>query len=104
MNEEFNLESFRKEIENLKVILEKDTSEDPEYQGEVDDVITSIKFLCEEFKDKRYETVLPHLIKFFQYMDEMNRLDEEDDFDCEFEDCEEEEEVEATSCCNKVHN
>lgn len=87
--EKFSLEDFRKNLEQFQQRLEQDLSEDPDYDGEIDDVREALKRLCKEFKDKRYEQVLPDIMNVFSFMGLMQTPDEDDleEFeDIDFED------------------
>ncbi len=82
----FDLEEFRNHLSVLEKELKQGTEKDPDYQGEIDDVISSLGRLSEELKDKKYQKVLPDLfcvIEFLQMIEE----------NAEEEEGEEEEEV-----------
>lgn len=78
---EFNVEEFRNHLQQLEKELSTGVKQDPDYQGEIDEIIESLKRLTEELKDKKYQQVLPDLFKVFEFLDMI-----EENFEEELED------------------
>jgi hypothetical protein len=83
--EKFNLEEFRKNLEQFQQKLEQDLAEDPNYEGEIDDIREALKRLCKEFKDKKYEQILPDIMNVFSFMGLMQIPEEEEFEEIEFD-------------------
>jgi molecular chaperone GrpE (heat shock protein) len=66
---EFDLEGFRTHLQQLQKELSEGVNQDPEYQGEVDEIISALKRLTQELKDKKYQQVLPDLFKVIEFLD-----------------------------------
>ena len=81
MNErEFNLEEFRNHLQQLEKELSTGVEQDSDYQGEIDEVIESLKRLTQELKDQKYQQVLPDLFRVLEFLDmiEENFVEEEE--------------------------
>jgi hypothetical protein len=78
---EFNLEEFRNHLEQLEKELSAGIQQDPDYQGEIDEIIESLKRLTQELKDKKYQQVLPDLFRVLEFLDMI-----EENFEEELED------------------
>lgn len=86
--EKFNLKTFRDYLKELETNLQAEISQDPEYQGEIDETLAAIKRLAKEFQDKKYEQILPDIFNVFSFLGMMKDVEEDDD---EFSDLDEEE-------------
>lgn len=78
---EFNLEEFRQHLQQLEKELTEGTKQDPDYQGEIDEVIGALQRLAQELKDKKYAQVLPDLFRVLDFLDMI-----EENFEEELED------------------
>lgn len=78
---EFNLDEFRNHLEQLEKELSAGIKQDPDYQGEIDEIIESLKRLSQELKDKKYQQVLPDLFRVLEFLDMI-----EENFEEELED------------------
>jgi hypothetical protein len=78
---EFNLEEFRNHLQQLEKELSAGTKQDPDYQGEIDEVIEALKRLTRELKDKKYEQVLPDLFRVLEFLDMVEENFEEEEFE-----------------------
>ncbi len=78
---EFDLEDFRNHLQQLEQELSTGVSQDVEYQGEIDEVIGSIKRLTQELKEDKYRQVLPDLFKVLEFLDMIEANFEEEDFE-----------------------
>ncbi len=81
---EFNLEDFREHLQQLERELTEGTKQDPDYQGEIDEVIEALQRLTKELKDKKYQQILPDLFRVLEFLDMV-----EDNFEEEEEEEEE---------------
>lgn len=82
---EFNLDDFRSHLQQLEKELSAGIKRDPDYQGEIDEVIDALKRLTKELKDNKYQQVLPDLFRVLEFLDMVEENFEEEDFDEEFE-------------------
>lgn len=80
---EFNLEEFRNHLQQLEKELSAGTKQDPDYQGEIDEVIEALKRLTRELKDKKYEQVLPDLFRVLEFLDMVEENFEEEELEDE---------------------
>ena len=80
---EFDLVEFRNHLQQLEKELSDGVKQDPDYQGEVDEVIGSLKRLTLELKDKKYQQVLPDLFKVLEFLDMVEDNFEEEEFEDE---------------------
>lgn len=78
---EFNLDDFRNHLQQLEKELSAGIKQDPDYQGEIDEIIESLKRLSQELKDKKYQQVLPDLFRVLEFLDMI-----EENFEEEMED------------------
>lgn len=93
---EFNIEEFRSHLQQLEKELSSGIKQDPDYQGEIDEIIESLKRLTKELKDKKYQQVLPDLFRVLEFLDMIENnfeeelddeeLDDEEFYDEELED------------------
>jgi len=67
--QEFGLEDFRNHLQELEKELTEGTKQDPGYQGEVDEVLASLRRLATELQDERYRQVLPDLFRVLDFLD-----------------------------------
>ena len=67
--QEFDVEEFRKHLQELERELSTGVEQDPDYEGEVDEVIGALKRLTQELKDKKYQQVLPDLFVVLEFLD-----------------------------------
>ena len=81
---EFNLKDFRIHLQQLEKELSAGVKQDPDYQGEVDEVIGSLKRLIKELQDDKYQQVLPDLFRVIEFLDMVEDNFEEESFDEEF--------------------
>jgi molecular chaperone GrpE (heat shock protein) len=79
--QEFNLQDFRKHLQQLERELTEGTKQDPDYQGEIDEVIEALKRLTQELKDKKYEQVLPDLFRVLEFLDMVEENFEEEELE-----------------------
>lgn len=86
---EFNLDEFRDHLQQLEKELSAGIKQDSDYQGEIDEVIGSLKRLTIELKDKKYQQILPDLFKVLEFLDMIEENFEEDDLDEDEDDLEE---------------
>ena len=85
--QEFDLEDFRNHLQEMESQLSAGIEQDSEYQGEIDEVLASLKRLSKELKDKKYQQVLPDLFRVLDFLDMIqDNFDEEDFDDEEFDD------------------
>jgi hypothetical protein len=80
---DFDLEGFRDHLQQLEKELSDGVKRDPDYQGEVDDVIGALQRLAQEFKDKKYQKVLPDLFNVLEFLEMLQDNFEMEDFDDE---------------------
>lgn len=109
--EEFKVNEFKTLLSELQGHLQEAIRQDPEYQGEADDLIQVMKRLQTELKDvksdedfteEKYEELLPDMLLVLAFLNEIVAADEEgdeewedeDDLDDDFDDFDEEEEEE----------
>lgn len=80
---EFNLEEFRNHLQQLEKELSAGIKQDPDYQGEIDEIIASLKRLTQELEDQKYQQVLPDLFRVLEFLDmiEENFEEEEEEED-----------------------
>lgn len=78
---EFNLDEFRDHLQQLEKELSAGIKQDSDYQGEIDEVIGSLKRLTVELKDKKYQQVLPDLFRVLEFLDMIEENFEEDDLE-----------------------
>jgi len=78
---EFDLVEFRSHLQQLEKELSDGVKQDPDYQGEVDEVIGSLKRLTQELKDKKYQQVLPDLFRVLEFLDMIEANFEEEEFE-----------------------
>lgn len=84
--QEFDLAEFRTHLQQLEKELTAGIKQDPDYQGEVDEVIGSLKRLAVELKDKKYQQILPDLFRVLEFLNMVEDNFEEEEFeDEEFE-------------------
>jgi hypothetical protein len=80
---QFNLEEFRNHLQQLEKELTVGIEQDPDYQGEIDEVIEALKRLIQELKDKKYQQVLPDLFRVLEFIEMVEDNLEEEDFENE---------------------
>lgn len=76
---EFDLEEFRNHLQQLEKELATGVKQDPDYQGEIDEVISSLKRLTKELKDPKYQQVLPDLFRVLEFLDMIEENFEEEE-------------------------
>jgi len=87
---EFDLKDFRNHLQQLETELSAGIEQDADYQGEIDEVVSSLKRLSKELEDTKYQQVLPDLFRVLEFLDMI-----EDNFDDEEEEEEEEDSDES---------
>jgi len=75
----FDLEEFRNHLQQLETELSAGIKQDPDYEGEIDEVIGSLKRLSKELKDKKYQEILPDLFRVLEFLDMIEDNFEEDE-------------------------
>lgn len=88
-DQEFDLTEFRNHLQQLEKELSAGVKQDSGYQGEIDEVLASLKRLTKELKDPKYQQVLPDLFTVLEFLDmveENFEEDEEEEYDEELED------------------
>ena len=86
----FDLAEFRGYLVQLEKELSSGVKQSKDYQGEVDDIIESLKRLIKELKDEKYQQILPDLFGVLNFLNMLEEdEDEDEDEDEEFEDEEE---------------
>lgn len=78
---DFDLAEFRNHLQQLEKELAAGVKQDSDYQGEIDEVLASLKRLTKELKDPKYQQVLPDLFTVLEFLDMV-----EDNFEEELED------------------
>lgn len=78
---EFDLAEFRNHLQQLEKELGTGVKQDPDYHGEIDEVLASLKRLTKELKDPKYQQVLPDLFTVLEFLDMV-----EDNLEDELED------------------
>jgi hypothetical protein len=107
--EEFKVNEFKTLLSELQGHLQEAIRQDPEYQGEADDLIKVMERLQtelkevksdEDFTEEKYEELLPDMLLVLAFLNEIVAADEEgdeeweddeDDLDDDFDDFDEEE-------------
>lgn len=89
---DFDLVEFRDHLQQLEKELKVGIEKDPDYQGEVDEVIEAIKRLNKELQDTKYQQILPDLFLVINFLGMVDAGFDEDleEFEEEFEDEDEE--------------
>ncbi|MFI0434779.1 MAG: hypothetical protein ACH350_03490 [Parachlamydiaceae bacterium] len=75
----FDLDEFRNHLQQLEKELSAGIEQDGEYQGEIDEVIGSLKRLSKELKDNKYQQVLPDLFRVLEFLDMIEDNFEDDE-------------------------
>lgn len=90
---DFDLKDFREHLQQLEKELSQGIKSDPDYGGEIDEVLASLKRLGKELNDPKYEKVLPDLFTVIEFLDMVGSTieDDEDDEDLDDEDFDDEE-------------
>ncbi len=81
---EFDLNEFREHLHQLETQLKNGVKEDPDYQGEADEVLGALKRLKKELQDSKYEKFLPDLFLVLDFLGTVQNA-YEDDFEDEEE-------------------
>lgn len=83
-SENFDYETFKADLTKLEKELLEATKKDPEYAGEIDEVLEAIKRLNKEFKDPKYKQVLPDILNVMYFLGMLEGEEGEEDEDEEY--------------------
>lgn len=82
----FDLEEFRSYLVQLEKELSTGVKQTPDYHGEMDEILHALKRLTKEFKDKKYQQILPDLFSVLNFLNMLeedieDEFEEDDDYD-----------------------
>lgn len=90
--EDFNVVDFRKQLIDLEKELLAGVKRDPNYDGELEEILTSLKRLISDLKDPKFQNMIPDFLRVIHFLeifnDTFSDLDDED-LDEEFDEDEE---------------
>lgn len=92
--QEFNLNEFKKALQDLQKFFEANIIHDPSYRGELDEIVKATKRLQKSTENDKEKNVVLDVLMVLAFMDAAS-TDEDEDFDDEdFEEDELDEEFE----------